>query len=127
MAFVSGASRGIGKQSAIYLARAGFDVAIGARTVKEGDSVDESGRTIPGSLETTTALIEETGRGVLPVAMDLLDRESLSLAVERVLEEWGRVDVLVNNAVHTDAGSMDLFVDLSLSTIETKLQANVIA
>ncbi|MGH9033905.1 MAG: SDR family NAD(P)-dependent oxidoreductase, partial [Acidimicrobiia bacterium] len=42
VAFVSGASRGIGKQSAIALARAGLDVVITARTVREGEGVDDS-------------------------------------------------------------------------------------
>ena len=131
IALVTGASRGIGKASALALAAAGMDVAIAARTLKEGDGRDESdtggGRLIPGSLEATAAEIESLGRRVLPVHLDLLDRASLTDCVETVRREWGRIDVLVNNAVHTGAGSMERVVDLDIGVVETKLQANVIA
>ena len=61
------------------LAEAGLDVAITARTVHEGDGVDDSdsgGRSMPGSLDTTAALIEERGGRALAVPMDLADRAS---------------------------------------------------
>ena len=60
VAFVTGASRGIGKAAAIALADAGLDVVITGRTVREGDGVDDSdgvGHSIPGSLETTAQAI----------------------------------------------------------------------
>src|SRR5438128_1871577 len=129
VAFVTGASRGIGKATALALARAGFDVAIGARTVREGEGRDDSGtrRPVPGSLETTATLVEAEGVRALAVAMDLLERASLAGAVERVLDEWGGIDVLVNNAVHTGPGSMDRFEDTTIEMVETKLAANVVA
>src|ERR1700722_11482036 len=65
VAMVTGASRGIGKASAIALAAAGLDVAITARTLREGDGIDSSdtgeGRTIPGSLEQTAKEIASLG------------------------------------------------------------------
>ena len=128
-ALVTGASRGIGKATAVALAAAGLDVAISARTVLEGEGVDDSdrgGRAVPGSLETTAALIEAQGRRALPVAMDLMDRASIVAAAEHVYAEWGRLDVLVNNAVHTGPGSMTRFAETSIETIETKLQANAV-
>ena len=130
VAFVTGASRGIGKATAIALATAGLDVVITARTVREGEGVDDSdaeGRSVPGSLETTAGLIEERGRRALPLTMDLLDRASLEAAVGRALAECGRIDVLVNNAVHTGPGSMARFDDTTVEMIETKLAANVVA
>lgn len=128
-ALVTGASRGIGKASAVALAEAGFDVAFTARTVHEGEGVDDSdkgGRTVPGSLDTTAALVEAAGRRALPIAMDLMDRASIEAAADRVYAEWGRLDVLVNNAVHTGPGSMVRFEETSIETIETKLQANAV-
>ncbi len=131
IALVTGASRGIGKASALALARAGLDVAITARTMREGDAFDESastgGEPVPGSLETTARQIEAAGGRALPIRADLLDRASLGAVTERVLAEWGRVDVLVNNAVHTGPGSMERFLDLDLDMVATKLQANVVA
>jgi len=131
IALVTGASRGIGKASAVALAHAGLDVAITARTMREGEAFDESAPTgaepVPGSLETTARLIEAAGGRALPVRADLLDQASLLAATERVLDEWGRVDVLVNNAVHTGPGSMERFLDLNVDLVVTKLQANVVA
>ena len=81
VALVTGASRGIGKAIAVHLAGAGFDVAIGARTVHEGEEREHSStvaasdtRALPGSLDSTAALIEEAGARALPVYLDLLDR-----------------------------------------------------
>ena len=131
MALVTGASRGIGRATAIALARGGLDVAITARTVHEGDGRDESGngapRPIAGSLETTAREVEAEGGRALAVRADLLDRASLAAAVDAVLDEWGRIDVLVNNAVHTGPGSMERFVDLDLAWVDAKLQANVVS
>jgi NAD(P)-dependent dehydrogenase (short-subunit alcohol dehydrogenase family) len=130
VALVTGASRGIGKATAVALAGAGFDVAVTARTVHEGEGVDDSdsaGRSVPGSLDTTASLVEAAGARALGVPMDLLDRDSLGRAVDTVLDKWGRIDVLVNNAVHTGPGSMLPFDDTTLDMIETKLAANVVA
>jgi NAD(P)-dependent dehydrogenase (short-subunit alcohol dehydrogenase family) len=130
VALVTGASRGIGKATAVALAASGFDVAITARTVHEGEGVDDSdaaGRSVPGSLDTTAALVEEQGRRALSVPMDLADRATLGAAVDRVLIEWERIDVLVNNAVHTGPGSMARFDDTTIEMIETKLAANVVS
>jgi NAD(P)-dependent dehydrogenase (short-subunit alcohol dehydrogenase family) len=128
-ALVTGASRGIGKATALALADAGFDVAFTARTVHEGDGIDDSdrgGRAVPGSLDTTAALVTAAGRQALPIAMDLLDRASIVAAADRVFDAWGRLDVLVNNAVHTGPGSMVRFADTTIEMIETKVQANAV-
>ncbi len=129
-ALVTGASRGIGKATAVALAAAGHDVAITARTVHEGEGFDDSDsarRTVPGSLDTTAALVEEQGAQTLVVPMDLLDRSSLEAAVDRVVGDWGEIDVLVNNAIHTGPGSMLRFEDTTIEMIETKLAANVVS
>ena len=59
VAFVSGASRGIGAESAVALARAGFDVAITARTLDAGEAYDHVGKVapLPGSLRATAAAL----------------------------------------------------------------------
>ena len=130
VAFVTGASRGIGKAAAIALAEAGLDVVITGRTVREGEGVDDSdgaGRPIPGSLETTAQAIEATGRRALPVVMDLHDRSTLDAAVQRAIDAWGHIDVLVNNAIDTGPGDMTRFEDTPVELLEAKLAANVVS
>ena len=134
IAMVTGASRGIGKAIAVSLARAGFDLALGARTRHEGEEREHSStvaasdtRALPGSLDTTAALVEQVGRRSLPVYLDLLDRTSLGAAVATVLERWGRIDVLVNNGRYVGPGHMDQVLDTPVELIDRHLQANVMA
>jgi NAD(P)-dependent dehydrogenase (short-subunit alcohol dehydrogenase family) len=134
VALVTGASRGIGKAISLHLARAGFDVAIGARTLAEGETREHSStvtrsdtRPLPGSLHATAALIEESGRRALPVYLDLLDRASLGSATTTVLERWGRIDVLVNNGRYVGPGHMDRILDTPAELIDRHLEANVMA
>jgi NAD(P)-dependent dehydrogenase (short-subunit alcohol dehydrogenase family) len=127
---VTGASRGIGKAAAIALAGSGYDVVVTGRTVHEGDGVDDSdgaGRRIPGSLDTTAKAIESEGRRALPVVMDLHDRSTLGAAAQRALDDWGRIDVLVNNAIDTGPGDMSRFEDTPVEQLESKLAANVVS
>ncbi len=131
VAMVTGASRGIGRACAVALAVAGFDVAFTARTAKEGDGRDDSdaggGVTIEGSLERTATEVEEHGARARPLIADLTDFASLEAAVAEVVAAWGRLDVLVLNAVHTGAGSMMRIADTAIDQLETKLRANALA
>jgi NAD(P)-dependent dehydrogenase (short-subunit alcohol dehydrogenase family) len=109
VALVTGASRGVGRSIAIELAKVGFDVAVTARTVREGTGFDighdGAVRDLPGSIESTAAAVREQGQEALQVRMDLSDSLSIGLAVGQVLEAWGHVDVLVNNAIYTGRGA----------------------
>ncbi|TDD91119.1 SDR family NAD(P)-dependent oxidoreductase [Actinomadura darangshiensis] len=130
VALVTGASRGIGRRTALALAAAGHDVAFTARTVGEGTGRipprhgTAAAIPVPGSLERTKAEIEELGARALPVQMDLLDRRSVTAAAEAVLAAWGRVDVLVNNAVAHIAGTHERFLDLDLAVAEQTITGN---
>ncbi len=124
---MTGASRGIGRASAIALARAGFDVAVSARTVKEGDSRLPDGRAVPGSLESTVAEIEAAGRAGFAVPMDMLDHGSLVDGVAKVLDRFGRIDVLLNNAIYQGPGSMTPFLDLADDEMRRMFEGNVYA
>ena len=134
VAFVTGASRGIGKAIAVHLARAGFDVAVSARTVEEGEQREHSStvkksdtRPMPGSLASTAELIENEGQQALMVPADLTVRPSLETAVAAVLDRWGRIDVLVNNGRYIGPGHMDVFLDTPIELFEKHLEANVLS
>ena len=126
VALVTGASRGIGRSAAVALARRGFDVVITARTVHEGDGrahassalAESNPVPIAGSLDTTAAEIEALGRRCLPLRMDLMERSSVRAVAEEALSTWGRVDVLVNNAIYQGPGTMDRILDLPLELAE---------
>ena len=131
VALVTGASRGIGKASALALAAAGFDVAITARTVHEGEGLAESNTVrsdatvaVPGSLETTAAELGSRGARVLSITMDLLDADAVIAAPATVFAEWGRIDVLVNNAIYQGLGVMDRVLDLSQEALDNLVRGN---
>ena len=90
VAFVTGASRGIGRACAISLAQAGYDVAVSARTMIDGTSFLDDGITpVPGGLDTTVEQIKSTGQEGLPIEMDLLDRESVLHAADTAIDHFG--------------------------------------
>lgn len=83
-AFVSGASRGLGRQFANALAKAGANIVITSRTLE--------------SLETTKQEIEALGRKCIEIEMEVLKEESIVNAVKRAEAELGPISILVNNA-----------------------------
>jgi NAD(P)-dependent dehydrogenase (short-subunit alcohol dehydrogenase family) len=134
VAFITGASRGIGKVCAQHLARAGYDVAITARTVQEGEAREHSStlkksntKPLPGSLAGTAEVIEAEGRQALMVPADLMDPASLGAAAATVLERWGHVDVVVHNGRYIGPGHMDLFMDTPIELLEKQIYANCVA
>lgn len=132
IAFITGASRGIGKAGAIALAEAGYDVVVTARTVHAGEthdyaaaSADAGTKTaLPGSVEETAALVEERGQRALPLRLDLLDRKSIDEAVEKTLATWGRIDVLYNNGIYQGAGVMDPMMELPEDKLHLVFEGN---
>ena len=133
-AFVTGASRGIGKAIAIRLAQGGYDVAITARTVEEGEAREHSSTVkksdvspIPGSLNSTAALMRAAGAEVMVLPADLLERGSLGAAATAVLERWGGVDLLVHNARFIGPGHMDTIVDTPVEVLEKHVEGNAFA
>lgn len=84
-ALITGATRGIGKQIAITLAKQGYNIALNYRKENE-------------ELENTKKEIEEIGVQVLAVKGDVANFEDCENFVKQVIERFGQIDVLVNNA-----------------------------
>ena len=98
VAIVTGASRGIGRQIALELARRGVSVALAARTVTP------AGR-LGGTIGETLAAIEQAGGTALAVQTDVTRPDDLERLVGETVARFGRLDILVNNAADTNAGS----------------------
>lgn len=91
---ITGASRGVGRHTALAFARRGANLVLAARTV-EPDSW------LPGTLNETLAQIEQLGGSGIAVPTDLAEEADLRRLVDAAVERFGGVDVLVNNAAAT--------------------------
>ena len=127
VAFISGASRGIGAESAVALARAGYRVAITARTLVEGESHDHVGvdAPLPGSLEATAAAVRAVGGEALCLRADILEEESVLAAARQAASHFGRVDLLFNNAVYQGTGNLERVLEVSRQQLDAIYQGNV--
>ena len=92
IAIVTGASRGLGQYCAVQYAKEGATVIVAPRTEKERDP------RLPGTIHDTVRMIEDAGGNALAVVCNVGDVESIGTMVETVLEKYGRIDVLMNNA-----------------------------
>ncbi len=91
VAIVTGASRGVGKEVCLALAREGCHIVAAAKTVE----VDPR---LPGTILDTAREVEALGRRALPVQVDVREDALVDQMVQRTMEEFGRIDFLVNNA-----------------------------
>jgi len=90
--FISGGSRGIGKAIAMRLAKEGANIAIAAKTVDPNPKLD-------GTIFTAAEEIAKAGNGkVLPLQADIRFEESINEAVEKTVDTFGGIDILINNA-----------------------------
>ena len=93
IALVTGANQGIGLQVSKELVAHGLTVLIGSRSFERGE-----------------AAAGEIGQGAVPLQLDVTDRASITAAAERIRTEFGRLDLLVNNAAisNTSKGALSI-------------------
>ena len=84
VSIVTGSSKGLGASFAEMLAKAGSDVIIACRHFED--------------LEATAGIIRKSGRKVLKIECDITDEDQVKSMVEKVVDEFGKIDILVNNA-----------------------------
>src|ERR1700689_3811847 len=89
VALVTGANQGIGLQIAKELAAKNFTVLVGSRNLERGE-----------------AAVKEVGPDARALQLDVTDQASIAAAAERIRKEFGRLDVLVNNAAISHTGKL---------------------
>ena len=110
VAVVTGSGRGIGRGIALAFAEAGADVVCTARTASQ--------------IEATAAEIRVLGRKALAIPCDVTDGQQVESMVARTIQEFGRIDVLVNNA---GAGTFRKAMKLSERAFEFNLRQNLLS
>ncbi|MGI9153604.1 MAG: SDR family oxidoreductase [Rubrivivax sp.] len=129
---VTGASRGIGAATALAFGQAGWRVALAARSQHEGQALPHQlrrpdGRLLAGSLSGTLQALQNVGVQALACTMDLLDTHSMDFTVDSVLAHFGRVDLLINNAVYQDPEMNARVEKLSAEALQRTFAGNVAA
>ena len=89
--FITGASRGIGREIALRAARDGANIAVAAKTAEPHPK-------LPGTIYSTAKEIEEAGGRALPLVVDVRDEANVYDAVEKTVAAFGGIDICVNNA-----------------------------
>lgn len=89
--FITGASRGIGREIALRAAADGAAIVIAAKTA-------EPHPTLEGTIYTVAAEIERAGGQALPIVVDVRDENQIAAAVDIAIQKLGKIDILVNNA-----------------------------
>lgn len=89
--FITGASRGIGKAIALRLAKAGANIVVAAKSTTENPKLG-------GTIFSAAKEIEDAGGKALAVQCDIRDESQIQTAVDKAVEAFGGIDILVNNA-----------------------------
>jgi NAD(P)-dependent dehydrogenase (short-subunit alcohol dehydrogenase family) len=110
VALITGADSGVGRAVAIAFAREGADVAL--CFLSETADADD-----------TAKLIEDEGQSCVKIRADLADPEECKRVVRHVIDDWGRIDILVNNAAHQTV--IEKFEDLTREEWDKTFAINI--
>ena len=113
--FITGGSRGIGLAIALRAAADGASIAIAAKTAEENPK-------LPGTIFSAAKEIEAAGGTALPIQCDIRDEDAIEAAVNKAAEQFGGLDILINNASainltpteKTPAKRFDLMFDVNV-------------
>ena len=114
-AFITGASRGIGKAIALRLAKSGANIVIAAKSVEENPKLG-------GTIFSAAEEIEKAGGKALPVQCDIRFEDQIQNAVNKAVAQFGGIDIVINNASaisltpteQTEAKRFDLMHDINV-------------
>ena len=113
--FITGSSRGIGREIALRCARDGAKVVITGKTVEQHAK-------LPGTIHSVAAEVERAGGQALAIQLDVRNEEEINAAVEQARQHFGGIDVLVNNA---SAISLTNTLDTPAKKLDLMWQVNM--
>ncbi len=113
--FITGASRGIGREIALRCARDGAKIVIAAKTAEQHPSLE-------GTIFSVAEEIKSTGGEALPVMVDVRDETMVNDAIQKTLERFGKIDILVNNA---SAINLSNTLDIPMKRFDLIMGCNV--
>lgn len=113
--FITGASRGIGKAIALRLAKEGARIVVAAKSIEENPKLG-------GTIFSAAREIEDAGGKALPVQCDIRFEEQIKNAVQKAVNNFGGIDILINNASaisltsieQTESKAFDLMHDINV-------------
>lgn len=116
--FISGASRGIGREIAIRCARDGANIVVAAKTVEPHAKLE-------GTIHQTAEAVEAAGGKALPLQIDVREESQLRDALEKAASHFGGIDIIVNNAgaigltpvEHTPPKKFDLMMGINARAV----------
>lgn len=94
IAVVTGASRGVGKELAMYVAKLGYMVIL----IAKNDLLLK---------KTCQKIIDESGRAVF-FSLDISDAEQVQVCINKIIQDYGRIDLLINNAAILKRGTTEI-------------------
>src|SRR4029453_18976266 len=114
-AFITGASRGIGKAIALQLAKNGANIVIAAKSVEENPKLG-------GTIFSAAEEIEKAGGKALPVQCDIRFKDQIKSEIDKAVVRFGGIDIVINNASaisltpteQTEAKRFDLMHDINV-------------
>jgi citronellol/citronellal dehydrogenase len=113
--FITGASRGIGREIALRCAREGAKIVIAAKTAEPHNKLE-------GTIYSVAEEVEKAGGKALPVIVDVRDEEMVAEAINKTVTTFGGIDVLINNA---SAINLDSTLAISMKRFDLIFSVNV--
>lgn len=113
--FITGGSRGIGREIALRAARDGASIIIAAKTAEKHPSLD-------GTIYSVSHEVKQAGGQSLPVIVDVRQEDQVVAAVDQAISTFGKIDILVNNASAINLAST---LDMTMKRYDLLMQVNM--
>lgn len=113
--FITGASRGIGREIALRAAKDGANIVIASKTAEPHPKLQ-------GTIYTVSSEVEKAGGKALPIQLDVRNDSDIDAAVQKTVDHFGGIDILINNASAIDLSSIQ---KISMKRFDLMMSVNM--